>query len=236
MRQSPGLWITWITRCSSCTPQPVRGATSAPTGCNARGHGVQWLHPNGQRTIPGAVRRPRARACARGSRRRRASRRADRRVLRRPRGRLDTHLRAAGQAHPSRRDRAQQRMDTCRPGRVHGREHRERAQSVRGAHRPALIRRTASAARAAPGQAAVVRRVRQGHPHARLRRRRTAPVPALQADRYSQPRERCGAVGLRPYRFICATAASRSPSVRGHQSCVQAEFAPNAEYGCLLVR
>jgi len=37
-RTPPG---PWITRCNGCTPQPGRGATSAPTGCNPRGHGVR---------------------------------------------------------------------------------------------------------------------------------------------------------------------------------------------------
>ena len=104
-------------------------------------------------------------------------------------------------------------MDACRAGRVHRRQHRGRAQSVRGAHRPALTRRTASAARAAPGPAAVVRSVRPGHPDARLRRRRAAPLPALQAGRHSQPRQPCPAAGPRPSPFNCATAVLRSPTV-----------------------
>ena len=47
----------------------------------------------------------------------------------------------------------------------------------------------------------------------RLRRRRAAPVPALQAGRHSQPRQSCPAAGPRPSPFICATAVLRSPTV-----------------------
>jgi hypothetical protein len=41
-----------ITRCNGCTPQPGRGATTAPTGCNPRGHEVQRLHPNRSENPP----------------------------------------------------------------------------------------------------------------------------------------------------------------------------------------
>jgi Helix-turn-helix domain len=218
-RRSPGATVASRSR-DEAQPQHRRGATPAATRCNGCTRTVQ-------RTIPGAVRRPLARACA--PVRRRAGRRAGRRVLRLPPGRLDAHLRAASQAHPSRRGRARQRMDARRAGRVHRRQHPGRAQSVRGAHRPALTRRTAPATPAAPGPAAVVRRVRPGHPDARLRRRRAAPVPALQARRHSQPGQSRHAAGPRPYRSNCGTAARRSPSVRGHQSCVQTGLTPNAE-------
>ena len=44
-RTPPGLWITWITRCSSCTSQPRRGATS-------RTGGVQPTRPRGAAVAP----------------------------------------------------------------------------------------------------------------------------------------------------------------------------------------
>jgi hypothetical protein len=45
-RTPQALWKTERTGCSSCTLHPSRGAGSAATGCNERGHGVQQLHSN----------------------------------------------------------------------------------------------------------------------------------------------------------------------------------------------
>ncbi len=38
--------------CSTCTPQPERGATRTHAGCSRRGRGVQRLHPNRTRNRP----------------------------------------------------------------------------------------------------------------------------------------------------------------------------------------
>ncbi len=71
---------------------------------------------------------------------------------------------------------------------LHGCEHHRRAHPVRGAGRPALARRVASTPRATSCTATLVRPVRRGHADAGLRRRRAAPVSALQTFGRNKPR------------------------------------------------
>ncbi len=52
---STGLSTSGTTRCSPCTPPRPTGCKHRPAGCKQRRHGVQPLHPNRPRTIPGTV-------------------------------------------------------------------------------------------------------------------------------------------------------------------------------------
>jgi hypothetical protein len=101
---------------------------------------------------------------------------------------------AAVPPHPGRRRRAGRWLDARCPGCGRGGERCRDPQPRCRAGRPARPGRTAVATRAAA--AAAVRRMRPGHADAGLRRRRAAPVPALQAAaRCLQPRLCCGLGG-----------------------------------------
>jgi hypothetical protein len=105
----PGPQVTW---CSGCIPQPGRGATSAPTGCNPR----SW----GAAVAPASFRGPSLESSA---------------ALGGPGGEPAGEFFAAllhawmltceqrARLTPAVEDRAGQRMDACRAGRVHRRQH-----------------------------------------------------------------------------------------------------------------
>ena len=156
-------------------PPAARLWITGPTGCNWRSYGVQRLHPNRPGTGRPAREAPSAAEAADGGG---------------PVGEFfaalgaDWRLTGAQRVSlaPAVRPRAERGLDSADAGGLHRGEDRRRAEPVRGAGRAAFTRRTAAAARAATFPAAVVRRMRPGHADARLRRRRTSPVPALQAD------------------------------------------------------
>ena len=109
-----------------------------------------------------------------------------------------------------------------------GAEHHRGTEPLRGARRAALTRRAAPATSAACEPPAVVRRVRPGHPDARVRRRLTEPVPALQTAGHPtarlEPREPIRAT---PTRFAGVATIRRRLSI-GWQGGRQDRIGPLA--------
>jgi hypothetical protein len=123
----------------------------------------------------------------------------------------------AAQARPSRHRGPGARLGAACARGVRRSEYQRRAKPLRSPDRPALARRTATAA--ATGASALVRPVRPDHPDARLPQRRAAPVPTLQTGMHTAGQARPQTA---PTASIALTRAGQHRYPRGRGSRIPA--------------